>query len=57
MEPPLLVFEPYLQYKRAKASPKDYLFDHSTADTDILQMRTDGNDELADQCELPDKGR
>lgn len=34
-EPPLLTYQPYLDYKRDEIAPEEYVFDYSTADADI----------------------
>ena len=49
---PLLTFKPYIDYMTDKASPAAYVFEHSTADYDIAQMRTEGKFELAESCEI-----
>ena len=50
MEPPLLTYGPYLDYMREKCSPAAFVFNHSTADDDILGMLADGHEQLAKEC-------
>ena len=35
-----------------KVKPAEYVFDHATVDNDIAQMRKDGEDTLAQNCQI-----
>ena len=51
LEPPLLSFKDYIDYKEDEADPDPYTFDHATADEDIKNMRNKNLDDLADMCD------
>ena len=52
LEPPLLTYGPYLDYMRERCTDGVYVYDHTTADKDIREMRLNDHDKLADECEL-----
>ena len=52
MEPPLLTYEPYLNYMRDKCKPDKFVFNHATVDNDIASMRASNNHQLAKECEI-----
>ena len=52
LEPPLLIYEPYLEYKRHAAGDTNWIFDHASANEDIKAMRAAGRYTLADECDM-----
>ena len=51
LESPLLTHEPYIDYMHAACAPGEFVFDHASADSDIISMRKSGENILADECE------
>ena len=52
LEPPLLSYQPYLDFMKEQSGADEYIFKHYTAKEDIIAMRAKGNENLAKECEI-----